>query len=325
LSSWNFPRSHQFYFPKRNRIGSPSVYRKAAPRAVTSQNYPAPDPRAATCAVPRSTRPSRKPGQHNRPMREGQSDVENHMKQNKYDDPAFFARYSEMARSVGGLQNAAEWPAFCGLLPDLRDKRVLDLGCGFGWHCRYVCEQGARSVVGVDLSEKMLQRARAETDDLRISYRRCAMEDIDFADGQFDIVISSLALHYISDFHLMCRNVSRWLTPSGMFVLSVEHPVFTAIAAQQWCLGPTGERLHWPVDDYHQEGLLHSKWMTDDLVKYHPTTSAYVNALIDSGFCITKLLEPAPTPEMIVRWPESKDEFRRPMFAIFAAVKAADF
>jgi len=84
--------------------------------------------------------------------------LENYMKQNKYDDPAFFARYSEMARSVGGLQTAAEWPAFRGLLPDLRDKRVLDLGCGFGWHCRYACEQGARSVVGADLSEKMLQR-----------------------------------------------------------------------------------------------------------------------------------------------------------------------
>ena len=53
------------------------------------------------------------------------------MKQNKYDDPAFFARYSEMARSVGGLQTAAEWPAFRGLLPDLRDKRVLDFGLNF--------------------------------------------------------------------------------------------------------------------------------------------------------------------------------------------------
>ncbi len=245
------------------------------------------------------------------------------MKQNKHDDPAFFARYSEMARSVGGLQTAAEWPAFRGLMPDLRDKRVLDLGCGFGWHCRYACEQGARSVVGVDLSEKMLQRARAETDDLRIAYRRCAIEDIDFADGQFDVVISSLALHYVSDFHVVCRNVSRWLILGSMFVLSVEHPVFTAIAAQQWCLGPTGERLHWPIDGYQQEGLRHAKWMTDDVIKYHRTTSTYVNTLIDSGFCITKLLEPAPTPEMLVKWPESKDECRRPMFALISAVKGS--
>ncbi len=55
------------------------------------------------------------------------------MKQNKYDDPAFFANYRQMARSIGGLDEAGEWPAFRALLPTLRDKTVLDLGCGFGW------------------------------------------------------------------------------------------------------------------------------------------------------------------------------------------------
>ncbi|HLX39014.1 MAG TPA: class I SAM-dependent methyltransferase, partial [Ktedonobacteraceae bacterium] len=65
------------------------------------------------------------------------------MKQNKYDDPTFFANYSQMARSIGGLEAAGEWPAFRELLPQLRDKHVLDLGCGFGWHCRYAREQQA--------------------------------------------------------------------------------------------------------------------------------------------------------------------------------------
>ena len=83
------------------------------------------------------------------------------MKQNKYDDPAFFANYSQMARSIGGLDEAGEWPAFRALLPTLAGKTVLDLGCGFGWHCRYAREQRARWVVGVDLSEKMLARARS--------------------------------------------------------------------------------------------------------------------------------------------------------------------
>src|SRR5437588_8276004 len=90
------------------------------------------------------------------------------MKQNKYDDPAFFANYSQMARSIGGLDEAGEWPAFRELLPKLCDKTVLDLGCGFGWHCRYARQQQARSVVGVDLSEKMLARTRASTNDSAI-------------------------------------------------------------------------------------------------------------------------------------------------------------
>lgn len=87
------------------------------------------------------------------------------MKQNKYDDPTFFANYSQMARSIGGLEAAGEWPAFRAMLPTLQNKNVLDLGCGFGWHCRYAREQGARWVLGIDLSEKMIARARESTND----------------------------------------------------------------------------------------------------------------------------------------------------------------
>ncbi len=105
------------------------------------------------------------------------------MKQNKYDDPVFFANYSQMARSISGLDEALEWTAFRALLPTLRDKNVLDLGCGFGWHCRYARQQQARSVVGVDLSEKMLARARASTSDSSIEYRRLAIEESTFPQG----------------------------------------------------------------------------------------------------------------------------------------------
>jgi 2-polyprenyl-3-methyl-5-hydroxy-6-metoxy-1,4-benzoquinol methylase len=244
------------------------------------------------------------------------------VKQNKYDDPSFFAKYSQMPRSVRGLTSAGEWPAFRALLPNLRDKRLLDLGCGFGWHCRYAREQGARFVVGVDLSGKMLARAKAHAADSAVEYRQCAIEDIDFHPGQFEVVISSLALHYVGHLNAVCRNISRWLTPGGVFVFSVEHPVFTAIAAQQWCLGPAGERLHWPVDDYQHEGSRHTKWMADDVIKYHRTAATYVNTIIDSGFYIAKLLEPAPTAEMLVARPEWSDECRRPMFLLISAVKA---
>src|SRR6266581_585234 len=164
------------------------------------------------------------------------------MKQNKYDDPAFFANYSQMARSIGGLDEALEWSAFRALLSTLRDKNVLDLGCGFGWHCRYARQQQARSVVGVDLSEKMLARARASTSDSSIEYRRLAIEEIDFSAGAFDAVLSSLALHYVERFDLVCRNVHHCLGAAGSFVFSVEHPVFTALAAQDWYYGPQGER-----------------------------------------------------------------------------------
>ena len=242
------------------------------------------------------------------------------MKQNKYDDPAFFANYSQMARSIGGLEAAGEWPAFRKLLPRLRDKNVLDLGCGFGWHCRYAREQGARSVVGIDLSEKMIERARESTNDSAIEYRRLAIEDIDFSAGAFDVVLSSLALHYVERFDIVCRKVHHCLKPGGAFVLSVEHPIFTALAAQDWYYGQHGERLHWPVDHYQDEGLRQARFLEHDVVKYHRTLATYVNTLIDSAFTITKLSEPAPTRELLDKHPEWQDETRRPMFLLIAAV-----
>lgn len=243
------------------------------------------------------------------------------MKQNKYDEADFFARYGNMPRSVGGLAEAGEWHAFRVLLPDLRDKRLLDLGCGFGWHCRYAREQQARSAVGVDLSEKMLARARETTSDPAIEYRRSAIEDIDFPADEFDVVISSLALHYVERFDVVCRKVHHCLTTGGAFVLSVEHPIVTALAAQDWHHGPDGERLHWPVDNYRQEGVRHVRWMANDVVKYHRTVETFVNALIDSGFAITKLREPEPSPEMLIEHPDWKDECRRPLFLLIAAVR----
>ena len=68
------------------------------------------------------------------------------MKENKYDDDRFFSQYAQMSRSVEGLQGAGEWHILQKMLPDFTDKRVLDLGCGFGWHCIYAIEHGAKKL-----------------------------------------------------------------------------------------------------------------------------------------------------------------------------------
>src|SRR5215469_1030360 len=78
------------------------------------------------------------------------------MTQNIYDDDDFFRGYCRLPRSVDGLDAAPEWPALRALLPELQGLRVLDLGCGFGWFCHWAREQGAASVLGIDVSENML-------------------------------------------------------------------------------------------------------------------------------------------------------------------------
>ncbi|OZQ70166.1 SAM-dependent methyltransferase [Paenibacillus sp. VTT E-133280] len=242
------------------------------------------------------------------------------MKQNKYDDTNFFSAYKQMPRSIGGLKAAGEWHVLQPLIPDLHNKSVLDLGCGFGWHCLYAREQQASSVVGVDISEKMLQEARGKTDDPAISYIQMPIEDIEFASEQFDMVISSLAMHYVASFEAICRKVHAYLKPGGSFIFSVEHPIFTSRNEQDWYVDDQGNRLHWPVDHYQSEGLRETTFLTENVIKYHRTISTYFNDLIGAGFAIKAVKEPKPSDEMS-NDPWMKDEDRRPMFLIISAQK----
>ena len=243
------------------------------------------------------------------------------MKQNKYDDVNFFSAYEKMSRSIKGLEGAGEWPVLKELIPDLRNKHVLDLGCGFGWHCRYAREQHASSVVGVDISEKMLQKARDLTNDPLISYIHLPIEEFNFTGSQFDVVISSLAFHYIESFESICKNIYDCLKSGGTFVFSVEHPIFTSRKEQDWYYDEQGNRLHWPVDNYAQEGLRETTFLTDNVTKYHRTLSTYINDLIQAGFNVKAVKEPMPTDIMEKNMPEMKDENRRPMFLIILAEK----
>src|SRR5438552_6695020 len=118
------------------------------------------------------------------------------MTQNIYDNDEFFAGYLRLPRSVAGLEGAPEWPALRAMLPDLHGRTVLDLGCGFGWFCRWAREQGAAYVAGIDVSEKMLGRARADAQDDSISYTLAPMERIDRPPQSLALARTPCALHY---------------------------------------------------------------------------------------------------------------------------------
>ena len=108
------------------------------------------------------------------------------MTQNIYDNEEFFEGYSRLARSVEGLDGALEWPALRALLPDLRGLKVVDLGCGFGWFCRWARQHGAVHVLGIDVSERMLARSRANTQDAAIAYTRADMEHLELSAESFN-------------------------------------------------------------------------------------------------------------------------------------------
>ncbi len=167
----------------------------------------------------------------------------------------FFEKYNQMSRSIKGLAGAGEWPTLETFsLPDFAGKNVLDLGCGLGWHAAYAIEHGAAHVTGIDISEKMLEKARQINGREGIEYRREAFEDSEFPENSFDVVICSLMLHYLASYDEFLEKIHRWLKPDGVLAYTVEHPIFTAEGSQDWYYGQNGEILHFPVDHYFQEG-----------------------------------------------------------------------
>lgn len=244
------------------------------------------------------------------------------MKENKYDDGRFFRKYGEMGRSKIGLEGAGEWHELQKILPDFKGKNVLDLGCGYGWHCRYAAQNGANQVLGVDISRKMIAVAVQKNSGPNIRYQCQAMEDLDFAPEAFDIVVSSLAFHYIRDFRKLIQDINRWLTPEGHFVFSVEHPVFTAYGSQDWHYDDQGNILHFPVDHYFEEGKRDAIFLGEHVIKYHRTLTTYLETLLQSGFAVKHVVEPQP-PENMMDLPGMRDELRRPMMLLVAAQKNA--
>ena len=242
------------------------------------------------------------------------------MTQNIYDNDEFFAGYARLPRSVEGLAGAPEWPALRRPLPELRGRNVLDLGCGYGWFCRWAREQGAAEVLGIDVSEKMLARARADTSDKAITYRWADMESLALPGKTFHLVYSSLALHYVENLSRLMAEVYGSLVRGGSLVFSAEHPIYTAPAEPKWSLDAKGHKI-WPVDHYLDEGPRSTDWLAPGVIKQHRTLATYINLLLQSGFAIAHLEEWGPSEAQIRAQPSLAAERHRPPFLIVAAKK----
>ncbi len=240
------------------------------------------------------------------------------MTQNIYDNSEFFAGYSRLGRSIDGLDGAAEWPALRAMLPDLHGRAVIDLGCGFGWFCRWARANGADRVVGLDVSERMLARAKADTSDKSIIYARADLENFELSAAPFYLAYSSLVLHYLPDLDRFIATVRSALEPGGHLVFSVEHPIYTAPSTPGWAIDAAGRKT-WPIEGYLNPGPRRTDWLTKGVIKQHRTISAYLNALLRHGFSILHIEEWGPDDVQIAARPELVDERQRPPFLLVSA------
>ena len=244
-------------------------------------------------------------------------------KQNIFDNEVFFNEYSKLREREVNANNLFEIPTLYKFLPELEGKRVLDLGCGTGERCIDYLKRGATSVTGIDISEKMLAVAKSENHDPRITYLKMPMEDIGDLEGEFDVAISSLALHYVEDFSGVVKNVNRLLCDGGIFIFSQEHPFSSCYSGtgDRWTRDENGKKIHANIAYYCVEGKKESTWFVEGIQRYHRMFSTIVNTLADNGFRIVKMEEPYPTKEIVEKYPDYSDLYHKPDFLFVKAVK----
>jgi ubiquinone/menaquinone biosynthesis C-methylase UbiE len=223
-----------------------------------------------------------------------------------YDDPVFLSAYRKLRRDRLGLNDGPEIPAMAALLPPVTGLRVADLGCGEGDLAVRLASAGAAWVTAVDASASMLARA-AEHPSVR--YVRSDLTDFELASGSADLVVSSLALHYVEDFEGLVARIGRWLSPDGRFVLSIEHPLITAPLQ---AADPV-------VDDYANEGPRQRHWFVDGVVKHHRTISSLLMTLRRQGFELLAVQEPQPTTAQVATHPHLAIHHRPPPLLLTSA------
>jgi SAM-dependent methyltransferase len=206
-----------------------------------------------------------------------------------------------------------ERPAMMGLLPrDLSGRRVLDAGCAAGWYAAQLLSLQAE-VTAIDISEEMVAATKRRVDGRAQVLRQDLSEALPFADCSFDIVLSSLTLHYIADWNATFLEFARVLRASGRLMFSINHPFmdFTKCDAADY-FSTQIRKENWGVASRPDPVEIHF---------YRRPLQDVVN-MTTRHFMLDRVVEPQPLPTFEQKRPDAYQRLMtQPYFLIVAAHK----
>lgn len=168
--------------------------------------------------------------------------------------------------------------------------RFLDVGCGEGRLVRMLAAQGMTGC-GIDPTEALIDTARQR--DPAGDYRVAGGEALPFSDGEFDLVISCLALCDMPDLDAAASEMARVLRPGGRLIFANLSSINTAGA---WEKDLLGRPRHYAIDDYMVERTVRQRWAGIDVLNWHRPFSAYFAAFLGQGLALRQFLEPMVHP-----------------------------
>jgi ubiquinone/menaquinone biosynthesis C-methylase UbiE len=195
--------------------------------------------------------------------------------------------YDKWAPTYDGERNpliALEENVTLDLIGEVRNQRVLDVGCGTGRYCELLAKRGAK-VVGIDPSSKMLECAKGKiTPDCKFELHLGKIEDADFPDNHFDLIVSALTLGHIPELGPVIKKVSRIIKSRGQLIVSDIHP-------------------YWPISGHDYAEFFDGSGQEYGIPEYAHLFEEYWNLFRKFKFSVEDVKEPRIDDKLIERFP----------------------
>ncbi|WP_263411204.1 class I SAM-dependent methyltransferase [Terriglobus tenax] len=195
--------------------------------------------------------------------------------------------------------------------------RALDVGCGEGRFCRKLQSLGI-ATTGIDPTEALLTEARRRNPSG--TYTNAAAEQLPFADGAFDLVVSYLSLIDMELYEKAIAEMTRVLAPGGTLLVANLTSLSTAKAGNGWQYDLLGKPKHFTIDHYLEPRSSLESWRGIHIRNWHRPLSDYMRQFLVQGLVLTHFDEPAPPAD----GSHTADKYRRvPWFVVMEWRKPA--
>ncbi|ALC91725.1 ubiquinone biosynthesis methyltransferase UbiE [Bacillus sp. FJAT-18017] len=200
-----------------------------------------------------------------------------------------------------------------GLLGEMTNKTVLDVGCGSGHSLRYMANKGAKELWGIDLSQAQIQTAKETLQDLKANLICSPMEiDSGIPKQYFDVVYSIYAIGWTTNLTATFELIYSYLKPGGSFVFSWDHPLYAHLKSRKGQIYLDGS--------YQEEGEInYPKFKGEEAPVVIPKRkiATYINELIKAGFTIDAVIE----SEVSSQFDEVSEEVSGRYYSLYKARK----
>jgi ubiquinone/menaquinone biosynthesis C-methylase UbiE len=208
----------------------------------------------------------------------------------------FAGEYAELVGEEGDVRHKLVVnPAIFSLLGNLKEKTVLDAGCGNGYLTRKMAET-AKEVTGIDLTEKLIEIAKSKNNPPNVKFLQGSVNELPFDDKTFDTILSNLVLMDVEDLDKTAKEFLRVLKTGGNLVISILHPCFENPPKTYSLYDENKKKIGRVVQEYYDTGLIKdesSKKENGQIYQhYHRTISDYLNTFADTGLKLSKSIEP---------------------------------